>query len=278
MSLIRPGMKRPPPGFDVVEAALKAYQDEMKLATQEDSRGVVGITTRRRDDAQPSSGRGASGPKRHRGADANDDNDRMRVKAAVVDREKSEGEAKVDDDIDAGHQASPAEATDSNDIADADDVDQKPLPPLWRMSQINRDRTRCVFDALHRHRTISKEVFDYCVEMQLIDGGLARRWRIPGYERLCCTACGIPGSAAVAANTATKYALRDKAERRTSASTTKKKGDAMTTCVCRVPSSQRKDSRFVACAVCGCHGCCSADVDATRKAEQRVDADGLSTQ
>lgn len=239
MPLIRPGMRRPPPGFDVIQAQLEDFEEQMKLATQEESKGVVGLTTRPRHTDNSSSTGGAT--KRPR-----DDDDVP--------------EKKVGEEAEADTAASPSAEPEDEVQAEA------PVPPLWRMAAINRERTRYVFTAYTKSRTITKEVYDYCVEMQLIDGGLARRWRLPGYERLCCTACGVPGAASLAANTTAKFALRDKKERRLPASVAAQRGaDEMATCICRVPAAQRKNKRFVACAVCGCTGCCSADAPAVEK-------------
>lgn len=252
MPLIRPGMRKPPPGFEAIQAKLEAFEEEMKLATQEESRGVVGQTTRPRRAAANS---GASaGHKRSREPVDDEstptvDNDQEAV------RTNAENEPEVQSRNEASASSS-AEAVSS----------QAPVPPLWRMAAINRARTRYVFSAYTKQHLISKEVYDYCVEAQLIDGGLARRWRLPGYERLCCTACGVPGAASLAANVTSKYALRDKQEHRLpSLSSLQKGGDNSTaTCICRVPAAQRKNRHFMACAVCGCSGCGSADTQTDR--------------
>lgn len=243
MPLIRPGMRKPPPGFDVLQPTLEDFEDQMKIATQEESKGVVGQTTRPRH-----SDKSAAAPLK-----------RPRDDDAVVEEVREEN-TKGGDDADANASASPAEPSASA------------VPPLWRMAAINRARTRYVFNAYAKTRSITKEVYDYCVEMQLIDGGLARRWRLPGYERLCCTACGVPGAASLAANTTAKYALRDKQERRVPASVAAAQqqrgggGEETATCICRVPAAQRKNKRFMACVVCGCTGCCSADPPSEKSA------------
>ncbi|KPA77502.1 hypothetical protein ABB37_06889 [Leptomonas pyrrhocoris] len=253
MPLIRPGMRKPPPGFDVVQAKLEEFEAEMKLATQEESKGVVGQTTRpRRADSSHH-----KRPREHDTQNASAEDDVAR------DTATDKGEASAPD---ASASPSPTAAAEGEDA---------PVPPLWRMAAINRARTRYVFHAYTKQRTISKEVYDYCVEMQLIDGGLARRWRLPGYERLCCTACGVPGAASLAANITSKYALRDKQERRlpsSSAASLHKSNDEKATCICRVPAVQRKNRHFVACAVCGCQGCCSADVASEKSASEEKDA------
>lgn len=252
MPLIRPGMRKPPPGFDVLQAKLEAFEEEMKLATQEESKGVVGQTTRPRRTDSSSHKRPREGPNES------------------VDPVTSLASGDADTVAEATLASSPREVTSSpSSLAGEPQADNageaeantpsQPVPPLWRMAAINHARTRYVFNAYAKHRTISKEVYDYCVEAQLIDGGLARRWRLPGYERLCCTACGVPGAASLAANLTSKYALRDRQERRLPTSAMRAVGEDTATCICRVPASQRKNKHFVACAVCGCTGCCSAD-------------------
>ncbi|GET86274.1 hypothetical protein, conserved [Leishmania tarentolae] len=240
MPLIRPGMPKPPKGFDVVLAKLEEYDEQMKLATQEESKGVVGVTTRPRHNDR-SGGCGA----RKRPRDDNNAEDGAMVPPAEASSTIAATESEVG-----------ASTAGEDNVEGPED---KPMPPLWRMAAINRARTRYVFLAYYKQHIISKEVYDYCVDMRLIDGGLARRWRLPGYERLCCTACGVPGAASLAANITSKYALRDRQERRLSTTASQQRIHDTATCICRVPAAQRKSKYFVACAVCGCHGCCSAD-------------------
>ncbi|KAG5511006.1 hypothetical protein GH5_07207 [Leishmania sp. Ghana 2012 LV757] len=238
MPLIRPGMPKPPPGFQVILTQLEAYDAEMKLAIQEESKGVVGVTSRPRHSGPC----GARKRARDGGGDANEGTMAPPTKTLATGEtaESEAGFSKADND---------------NSV---ETKEEAPIPPLWRMAAINRARTRYVFLACYKQHSISKEVYDYCVEMKLIDGGLARRWRLPGYERLCCTACGVPGAASLAANITSKYALRDRPERRLSTSASQQRINDTATCICRVPAAQRKSKHFVACAVCGCRGCCSA--------------------
>lgn len=203
MPRIRPGMRKPPPGFDRIAAQLDEFEEQMKEAVQAPSQGVFG----------PSSHAGRQNARSHK---------RPREEE-VEESEKEESEQAV--------------------------------PPLWRVAEINRRRTRLVYDAFYREKTISKEVFDYCCEMQFIDGGLARRWRLLGYERLCCVTCGVPGEASSAAQLTASLALRDKAGRRR-----KQQGEeaGQSTCLCRVPAGQRRTKHFEMCQVCGCTGCSSS--------------------
>lgn len=237
MPIIRAGMRKPPPGFDAVNDRLDEFEDAMKQAVQDESKGVIGQTTKPRKPAE----------KRPR----YEEHDK-------VDAEDKDGSDKNE----GGDGKQPQQAED--DLVEVD----RPIPPLWRVAQINRERTRYVFDACFRARTVRREVFDYCCEMNFVDAGLAKRWRLPGYERLCCTACGVPGAASVAAGIATKFALRDKQERKLPRGNSNNQqqsshGSDKATCICRVPAAQRKSKSFLACAVCGCKGCCSTD--ASRK-------------
>ncbi|KEG10868.1 putative G10 protein [Trypanosoma grayi] len=130
----------------------------------------------------------------------------------------------------------------------------KPVPPLWRVARINHERTRYVFNACYREKTISSEVLSYCCEMNFIDAGLVRRWKLPGYERLCCTACCVPGTASAAARLVSKHANRHKTERR-SHDDDERGG----TCICRVPAERRRIKHLKGCTVCGCTGCSSGE-------------------
>ncbi|CCW62212.1 unnamed protein product [Phytomonas sp. EM1] len=239
MPRIRPGMKKPPPGFEAINDALDTFEDAMKLALQEESTGVVGQTTC---------------PRNAKDKDSFVETRRRRVEGV-------RGEDDTNDDED-NEVKDPKESSQIHDKAQAS---AEPMPPLWRIAQINHERTRYVFDAFFRLKAISKEVYDYCCEMQFIDEGLARRWRLPGYEHLCCIACAVPGAASVAASITSKYALRDKREQRHASDSIQQKKEDRLTCICRVPASQRKNKHFFACTVCGCRGCCSTDASNENK-------------
>lgn len=58
---------------------------------------------------------------------------------------------------------------------------------LWPIHQINWQRSRYVYDLYHIYKEISKEVYDYCVRMKLVDPALMAKWKKPGYGRLCST-------------------------------------------------------------------------------------------
>lgn len=213
MPKIRPGMKRPPPGFDLISDKLDEYDADMRQALSDDPMQSQ-IPIGRQNTKKKCSNNGVVAPH-------------------TAEKKEDTGE----------------NATDNN----AGD-DDKPAPPLWRVARINRERTRYVYDACYREKVISTEVLNYCCEMNFVDAGLVRRWKLPGYERLCCTACCVPGTASAAARMVNKYANRHKTERRG-------RGDDEHdgTCICRVPAEQRRNKRFAGCTVCGCTGCGSGE-------------------
>ena len=98
----------------------------------------------------------------------------------------------------------------------------------WELLQINNERSRYVYE-LYKKRTISRELYEYCIKYSIIDGRLIAKWKKSGYEHLCCLKCiqSKPGSHSV--------------------------------CICRVPKDERDDDSFVRCSCCGCTGCCSTD-------------------
>lgn len=224
MPCIRPGMRRPPRGFESIQETLDEIDAEMKEAVQAPSLGVLPTST---------SVRGPAAKLRRVGKEE--------VGEAGTSSHGGEEEA------------GPASTS---------PPPEQEVPPLWRIAQLNKKRTRFVFDAFFREKRITKEVFDYCCETQLIDVGLVKRWRAPGYEKLCCVACGMPGAASAAAQRTTKIALRDKAgkkrKRDDHGAEAEEGGKAASVCVCRVPASQRLYSHFGACVVCGCTGCSSS--------------------
>lgn len=114
----------------------------------------------------------------------------------------------------------------------------------WPIARVNFSRTRYLHKMLKR-KEISAEVVAFCVDQGLADGALLSKWRLPGYECLCCISCVNP-----------------------------KNFSASSGCICRVPASQRKGTLGHGggggCATCGCTGCCTAD----RRADGAVVADG----
>lgn len=204
MPIIRPGMKRPPPGFELISDKLDAYDAEMRIAMSGDP---------------------------------------------------------LQAHIPAGKPRGVTKGLKSEDAGGGAGCSEKPIPPLWRVARINRERTRYVFNACHREKTISTAVLDYCCKMNFIDSGLVRRWRLPGYEGLCCIDCCVPGRAGAAARMVNKHTNRHKARRRVESGSSEWDGDgAQSTCICRVPAERRhKMKRLDGCTVCGCTGCVSGE-------------------
>ncbi|KAH9581912.1 G10 protein [Trypanosoma melophagium] len=213
MPKIRPGMKRPPPGFELISEKLDEYDVDMRLALSDDP-----------------------------------------TQAQIPLSKQSTKKSSSSNSVATPHDTEKRENTDEK-ASDHNTGDyEKPVPPLWRVARINRERTRYVYDACYREKLISSEVLNYCCEMNFVDAGLVRRWRLPGYERLCCTACCVPGTASAAARMVNKYANRHKTERR---GRSDDENDG--TCICRVPAEQRRNKRFTGCTVCGCTGCGSGE-------------------
>lgn len=99
---------------------------------------------------------------------------------------------------------------------------------LWPVHQINWQRTRYVYDLYHVYKEISREVYDYCVRMKLVDAALMAKWKKPGYGRLCST-----------------YVINPK---------NYKFG---TVSICRVPKQHLAEGTVVEDVNTGCHGCAS---------------------
>ena len=107
----------------------------------------------------------------------------------------------------------------------------------WPIMRIHHQRSRYIFDLYHKRKAISKELFEYCCAQGLADRALCAKWRVPGYENLCCLRCIQP-----------------------------RETNFGTTCICRVPkhklagtgnaSDQGGDKTVFECPHCGCRGCC----------------------
>lgn len=269
MPRIRPGMKKPPPGFEKINEKLDEFELLMKEAVQAPSLGILPssssslvATQQKEKKKEPSN---TSRKRKYEVLDDFTNNNNNNGQHENTKDSSSQEEINSSSNQKKGNEVGEEECQEEVDVLDEMVQREQEVPPLWRVAQINRDRTRYVYDAHYRHKTISQEVYDYCCEMQFIDSGLARRWRLAGYEKLCCTACGIPGAASTAAQLTTKFALRDKASShrgpkgRNAHDDVSGVGDDQRTCICRVPSGQRRVRHFEACTVCGCTGCSSSN-------------------
>ena len=58
---------------------------------------------------------------------------------------------------------------------------------MWPVHQINWQKSRYIYDMYYTHQKISRKVYDYCINQNLIDAALIAKWKKPGYERLCST-------------------------------------------------------------------------------------------
>lgn len=101
---------------------------------------------------------------------------------------------------------------------------------LWPIFRIHHQRSRFIYEMYFKHKAISKEVYQYCLDEKLADAELIAKWKKTGYEKLCCLSC---------------IQTKD----------TQFGG----TCICRVPLAQRNSSKPIECANCGCLGCASGD-------------------
>jgi bud site selection protein 31 len=99
---------------------------------------------------------------------------------------------------------------------------------LWRVMQCNWKRSRFVFEARWRSKTMSDRLSEWILAQGFGDREVINGWRRPGYDRLCCAHCIA------------------------------KHSDHGRVCLCRVPRSERttKDRK---CFHCECPGCCSGD-------------------
>ncbi|ELP88367.1 hypothetical protein EIN_228300 [Entamoeba invadens IP1] len=96
----------------------------------------------------------------------------------------------------------------------------------WDVIKNNYERSKFVYEQ-YTQQEISKELYDYCVKNDIIDGMLIAKWKKPGFGHLCCLKCLRP------------------------------KQGSNSVCICRVPEDERDNDNYVRCANCGCTGCAS---------------------
>lgn len=79
---------------------------------------------------------------------------------------------------------------------------------------------------------ISKDVYNYCINNNIIDSNLILKWKKPGYEKLCCLNC-----------------------------VEKNNHNSGSTCICRVPKKDILNDSVIECKNCGCKGCVTYDLN-----------------
>eukprot|EP01088_Endostelium_zonatum_P010192 TRINITY_DN23546_c0_g1_i1.p1 TRINITY_DN23546_c0_g1~~TRINITY_DN23546_c0_g1_i1.p1 ORF type:complete len:145 (+),score=22.94 TRINITY_DN23546_c0_g1_i1:121-555(+) len=96
----------------------------------------------------------------------------------------------------------------------------------WPILRLHHQRSRYIFDMYYQKKSISRELYDYCLEQKIVDAALIAKWKKIGYERLCCLQC---------------IQTRDH--------------NAKATCICRVPKRELTEEKALECVHCGCSGC-----------------------
>ncbi|KAI7697285.1 Protein BUD31 -like protein [Sarcoptes scabiei] len=98
---------------------------------------------------------------------------------------------------------------------------------LWPIFKIHHQKSRFVYDLFYKRKTISRELYDYCIQNRIADAALIAKWKKQGYENLCCLRC---------------IQVRDT--------------NFGTNCICRVPREKLDEGRnIIECIHCGCRGC-----------------------
>ncbi|OHT01530.1 Pre-mRNA-splicing factor cwf14 [Tritrichomonas foetus] len=99
-----------------------------------------------------------------------------------------------------------------------------PREQYVRIQKANYRRTRALYYRRFIKKSISKELYNWIIEQNLVDKRLLQKWNEPGFENLCCLDC--------------------------------------VGCVCHLPLE--KDAKVdKKCAHCFCHGCASTYTDGT---------------
>lgn len=99
----------------------------------------------------------------------------------------------------------------------------------WPLTRVHHKRSRFVYELYYKRKEISKELYEFLLREGYAEGNLIAKWKKQGYEKLCCLSC-----------------------------IQTKDHNFQTTCICRVPKSDRSQ-KHVQCKACGCKGCASGD-------------------
>ncbi|CCD26611.1 U2 snRNP complex subunit BUD31 NDAI_0I00420 [Naumovozyma dairenensis CBS 421] len=109
---------------------------------------------------------------------------------------------------------------------------------LWKIMQINHERSRYIYKLFYSRKAISRELYDWLLKEKYADKFLIAKWKKKGYEKLCCLKCIQSDET-----------------------------NSNKTCICRVPRAQLEHDAesknmsvtFQQCVHCGCRGCASTD-------------------
>lgn len=98
-----------------------------------------------------------------------------------------------------------------------------PREQYVRIQKANYKRTRELYNRMFIHKNMSKALYEWIINQNLVDKDLLNKWKQPGFERLCCLDCE--------------------------------------NCKCR--RSQDPNHDEIKCNTCFCHGCASSYSDGT---------------
>jgi len=125
---------------------------------------------------------------------------------------------------------------------------KRKVETLWPIFKIHHQKSRYIYDLYYKRKTISKELYEYCIKQSVADKNLIGKlkiiieisllflsvcftfflaqWKKQGYENLCCLRCIQPRD--------TNFNKK---------------------CICRVPKEKLEEGKVVECVHCGCRGC-----------------------
>ena len=60
---------------------------------------------------------------------------------------------------------------------------------LWKIIQINHERSHYIYKLFYKRKAISRELYDWLLKEKYADKFLIAKWKKKGYEKLCCLRC-----------------------------------------------------------------------------------------
>ena len=91
-------------------------------------------------------------------------------------------------------------------------MNKRKTESVWPVHQINWQKSRYIYELYYRYKKISKKVYDYCIDQNLIDAALIAKWKKPGYERLCSTYVINPSNYKFGTTSICRVPLYDRSE------------------------------------------------------------------
>ena len=75
------------------------------------------------------------------------------------------------------------------DVENAPIEGKRKTETVWPIFQLHHQMSRYIYEQFYKKKTISRELYDFCLNQKYGDAMLIAKWKKKGYEKLCCLQC-----------------------------------------------------------------------------------------